>query len=118
MRRREFLSVLGGAAATWPVVARGQKAEHVRRVGVLTSFFEADPEGQANLTLFRQVLQDLGWAVGRNVRIDYRWGAGNVDIIRKHARELVALAPDVILAAPSIVVIQLLRETRSIPIVF
>jgi putative ABC transport system substrate-binding protein len=117
MRRREFLGVLGGgAAAAWPVQARGQ--ERVRRIGVLTAFFETDPEGQANLTLFRQVLQDLGWTAGRNVRIDYRWGSANVDLIGKYARELVALSPDVVLAAPSNAVIPLLRETRSIPVVF
>jgi len=85
---------------------------------VLTSFFEADPEGQANLALFQKVLQSLGWEVGRNIRFDYRWGAANADLIRKYARELVAISPDVILAAPSNAVIPLASETRSIPIVF
>lgn len=118
MRRRDFVILLGGGATIWPIAIRAQQAERTRHIGVLTSFSEDDPEGQANLTLFRQVLQDLGWAVGRNIRIDYRWGAGNVDMIRNYARELVALAPDVVLAAPSNVVIPLLKETRNIPIVF
>jgi len=116
--RRQFISALGGAAVTWPIAARAEQADRVRRIGVLTSYSEADPEGQVQLAQFRQVLQDLGWVVGRNVQIDYRWSAGNIDNTRKYARELVALAPDVILAAPSNVVIRLLTETRSIPIVF
>jgi putative ABC transport system substrate-binding protein len=116
--RRHFISALGGAAVAWPLAARAQQAERMRHIGVLTSFSEADPEGQVNLAQFRHVLQDLGWTVGRNVEIDYRWTAGNIDSAPRYARELVALAPDVILAAPSNVLIRLLTETRSIPVVF
>jgi putative ABC transport system substrate-binding protein len=117
MKRREFITLLGSATA-WPLTARAQQAERTRNIGVLTSFSDADPEGQLNFAHFQQVLQNLGWAVGRNVRIEYRWGAGNIEMIRKYARELVALAPDVVLAAPSNAVIALLAESRSIPVVF
>jgi putative ABC transport system substrate-binding protein len=118
MRRREFLRVLGGTAAVWPLAARAQQAQQVRRIGVLMNLAADDPEGQARLAAFQQGLQQLGWTDGRNVRIDYRWGAADPDRIRKYAAELVALAPDVILANGAIVLGPLLQITRTVPIVF
>jgi putative tryptophan/tyrosine transport system substrate-binding protein len=90
MERRAFISLLGGAAA-WPLAARAQQAERVRRIGVLMNVAADDPEGQARLTAFVQGLQQLGWTDGRNVRIDYRWGGGDADRIRRYAAELVAI---------------------------
>jgi len=118
MRRREFITLLGGAAATWPLAARGQQGERVRRIGVLINMAADDPEGHARITAFAQGLQEAGWTTGRNVRIDYRWGGGGADAMAKYAAELVALAPDVILAATSSSVAALQRITRTIPIVF
>jgi putative ABC transport system substrate-binding protein len=117
MRRREFLGVLGGAAATWPLVARAQQGERMRRIGVLSGAAMDTPDLQVRLAAFQQVLQQLGWTDGRNVRIDYRWGAGSADIARKYSTELVALAPDVILATGPTVE-QVLQATRTVPIVF
>jgi putative tryptophan/tyrosine transport system substrate-binding protein len=99
MRRREFVTLLGSAAAAWPLAARAQQNEGVRRIGVLMPLAEDDAEGQARLTAFLQGLRELGWTDGRNVRIDTRWTAGKPDEIRKYAAEFVARAPDVILAA-------------------
>src|SRR5262245_24776375 len=99
MQRREFLGVLGGAGAAWPLAARAQQGGAMRRIGVLMILAADDPEGQGRLTAFAQGLQELGWSVGRNVQIDYRWGAGDADRTRSYAAELVALAPDVILAS-------------------
>ena len=115
--RREFITLLGGAAA-WPVAARAQQGERVRRIGVLTPFAAGDSEGQARLTAFAQGLQQSGWTVGQNLRIDYRWGDGKADTMRKYAAELVALAPDVILASSSAALSPLLEATRTVPIVF
>jgi putative ABC transport system substrate-binding protein len=117
MRRRAFISLLVGAAA-WPLSARAQQGEQMRRVGVLMSLAADDPEGQARVTAFVQGLQELGWTVGRNVRIDYRWPAGDAERSRRYAAELVALAPDVILAGAGSVVPSLLQATRTVPIVF
>jgi putative ABC transport system substrate-binding protein len=117
MRRRAFITLLGGAAA-WPVGARGQQAGGMRRIGVLMNLAADDPEGLSRLAAFHQGLQELGWTVGRNLRIDYRWGAGDADRFRKYAIELVALAPDVILATSGATVPWLLQATRSVPIVF
>ncbi len=117
-RRREFITLLGGAAAAWPLAARAQQPERMRRVGVLLGLVANDPEGQARIARFQQALQQLGWIDGRNLRTDIRWGGGNVDDIRKYAAELVALAPDVILATASVSVGPLLEATRSVPIVF
>jgi putative tryptophan/tyrosine transport system substrate-binding protein len=117
--RREFISLLGGAAATWPLTARAQQAERVRRVGVLMHLAADDPEGQPRITAFEQGLRELGWAVGRNLRIDYRWAAGDPDRLRKYAAELAVLAPDVILAGggtPLVVALQ--QATATVPIVF
>jgi putative ABC transport system substrate-binding protein len=90
MRRREFVTLLGGVAAAWPLVSRAQQPERMRRIGVLTPFPADDAEGHARLTAFAQALQQSGWTVGQNVRIDYRWGPGNAETMRKHATELVA----------------------------
>ncbi len=118
MKRREFLGVLGGAAA-WPLAASAQQGERVRRIGALAGGVAADDsDAQANFAAFLQVLQQLGWTDGRNLRIDYRWGLGNVDNIRKYAAELAALAPDVILASGTSPMAPLLQATRTVPIVF
>ena len=116
--RREFNRLLGTAAATWPLAARGQQGERVRRIGVLINMAADDPEGHARITAFAQGLQEAGWTTGRNVRIDYRWGGGGADAMAKYAAELVALAPDVILAATSSSVAALQRIAGTIPIVF
>ena len=118
MRRREFITLLGGAAAAWPLAARAQQGDRMRRIGVLISLAADDRQGKARVAAFVQGLQELGWADGRNVRIDYRWSAVNADITRKYAAELVALAPDVILASGGTVVGILLQATRTVPIVF
>jgi putative tryptophan/tyrosine transport system substrate-binding protein len=116
MRRREFITLLGGAAA-WPLAARAQQPERMRRIGVLMAFAENDPEVQANITAFRQALQKLGWTDGRNARVDYRWGGADSERIRGYAIELV-VKPDVILVSTALVLQPLRQETRSIPIVF
>src|SRR2546423_34345 len=116
--RRQFITLLGGAAAAWPLAAHGQQGERMRRIGVLISLAENDPEGQARIAAFLEGLQQLGWTDGRNVRIDYRWGAGDPDRYRTYATELVAFAPDVILATGGTVVPSLLQATRTVPIVF
>jgi putative tryptophan/tyrosine transport system substrate-binding protein len=122
MRRREFITLLGGAALApamlWPHCARAQPSERMRRIGVLVSLSADDPQGQARLTAFAQGLQQLGWTAGRNLRIDYRWGEGKPDNIRKHAAELAALAPDVILVSGGASLGTMLQATRSVPIVF
>ena len=118
MKRREFITLLGGAAAAWPLAARAQQGERMRRIGVLLPAAADDPEYQTRAGAFLQGLQQLGWTIGRNVRIDTRWGAGNADNIHKYTAELVALAPDAILAAGGSVVGALLQATRTIPIVF
>jgi putative ABC transport system substrate-binding protein len=119
MRRREFISLLGGAAATWPLAAVAQQGERVRRIGVLISATMDDPEYQARVAAFHQGLQQLGWNDGRNVAIDTRWVTTNPDDIRKNAAGLAALAPDVILAGSgTATVAPLLQATRTVPIVF
>ena len=101
IRRREFISLLGGAAAVWPLAARAQQPERMRRIGVLMPFAEDHPVGQARAAAFLQGLQQSGWTDGHNVRIDYRWSAGDADRIRKFATELIALGPDVVMAFTS-----------------
>jgi putative tryptophan/tyrosine transport system substrate-binding protein len=118
MKRREFITLLGGAAGGWPVVARAQQPERMRRVGLLYTFAADDPEGQARNAALLQALQPLGWTVGRNLRIDYRWGAGDAASTRKNAADLVALAPDLILTNGAAGVGPLLEVTRSVPVVF
>jgi putative ABC transport system substrate-binding protein len=117
MRRREFITGLGSAAA-WPLVARAQPAERVRRVGVLMAYDENDPAAKPLVSAFTQALADLGWADGRNVRMDLRWGGVDTDRIRALAQELVGLQPDIILTNGTATTVALQRETRTIPIVF
>ena len=116
--RRELLAALGGAAAAWPLAARAQQGERVWRIGALMSVAADDPEAPARVGAFSQGLAELGWTIGRNVRIDYRWYAGDADMARKYAVELVALAPDVVLAAGTQGVTAIQQATRSVPIVF
>ena len=116
--RREFISLLGGAAAAWPIAARAQQGERVRRIGVLLPAAADNADFQVWVGAFQQGLALLGWNIGRNVRIDTRWATGDPAIIRKHAVELAALAPDVILAHGTSTVGPLLQATRAIPIVF
>jgi len=118
MRRREFITLLGGAAATWPLAARAQQRERVRRIGVLMNVAADDAEAPARVGAFSQGLAELGWTIGRNVRIDYRWYAGNADAARKYAAELDALAPDVVLASGTLGVTAIQQLTRPVPIVF
>src|SRR5205809_1933271 len=118
MGRREVISLLGGATVAWPFVALAQKPDRSRRIGVLMSLGENDPEGKAQLSGFTQGLADLGWSDGTNLRTDVRWGGGDVNKIRTFAKELVAMQPDLILAQGTPVTAALQRETRTIPIVF
>jgi putative tryptophan/tyrosine transport system substrate-binding protein len=118
MNRRAFISLLGGATAAWPLAARAQQTERVRRVGVLMSVAADGPDGQPRLAAFLKGLQELGWTDGRNVRIDQRWGAGDVERARRYAAELVAFGPDVILASGDHSVVALQQVTRTVPIVF
>jgi putative ABC transport system substrate-binding protein len=118
MDRREFIAALGGAAA-WPLAARAQQRERMRRVGLMLGLLAADdPEAQTRITAFVQGLQERGWTDGRNVRIDYRWGLGDADRLRKSAAELVALAPDVFLAGGNSALAALQQATSTVPIVF
>jgi putative ABC transport system substrate-binding protein len=118
MRRRDFIKVIGGTVAAWPLAASAQQRERMRRVGVLMSYAAGDPVGQARLLAFAQALAQSGWNEGRNVRIDIRWSAGSPERIRSYAAELVALAPDVILTVSSATTGPLLQATRTVPIVF
>ena len=118
MKRRNFITLLGGAAAAWPLAARAQQRERMWRVGVLMNLPSDDPQSQARNAAFLQTLGGLGWIVGRNITIDYRWATGDLEQIRKSAAELVALAPDVIVAVGALNVAPLRQLTRTIPIVF
>ena len=118
MNRREFIMLLGGAAAAWPLAARAQQGGRMRRVGVLQNLASDDPAEQARLMAFGQGLQELGWTIGRNVRIENRWSAGDPERIRRNTEEMVALAPDVILASGNAGVAPLLQATRTVPVVF
>jgi putative ABC transport system substrate-binding protein len=118
MRRREFITFIGSAAAAWPLAARAQQPERVRRIGTLMNTAADDPESQANVAVFLQGLQQLGWTVGRNVGIDYHWTSGDADRVRRYAAELVALAPDAILTVGSSLAGPLQQATRTVPIVF
>src|SRR5262245_34961508 len=118
MRRREFITLIGGAAA-WPLAARAQQGERVRRVGVVTGGSTPDDSDvEANIAAFRQGLQQSGWIDGRNVRIDYRWGTGDLERTRKNVEDIIALAPDVVLVSGNAGFGALLQATRSVPIVF
>ena len=118
MIRREFITLLGGAAAAWPLAARAQQSERMRRIGVLV--FQAADERvtQARIAAFIRRLKEFGWTDGDNVRIEYRWAAGETDNARRYAAELVALTPDVILASGATVVSALQQASRTVPIVF
>jgi putative ABC transport system substrate-binding protein len=118
MKRREFLSLLGGAALAWPLAAEAQQPERMRRIGVLMNRAATDPEGQSRLAAFQQGLRQAGWSVGRNVRIDTRWGEDDLDLEAKYAAELIALAPDIIFAVGTLSVAALQRLSRTVPIVF
>jgi putative ABC transport system substrate-binding protein len=116
--RRQFISLLGGAAVAWPLAAHAQQGARVRRIGLLVPFAEDHPVGQGRVAAFLQGLQQSGWTDGRNVRIDYRWSAGEVDRTRKFANELIALGPDVVMAFTSAAVAPLRQATSTVPIVF
>jgi putative ABC transport system substrate-binding protein len=118
VKRRAFITLLGGATAAWPLAARAQQGERVRRIGVLMNLAEDDPEARGRVVAFTQGLRELGWTIGRNVRIDVRWSPGDTERFRRNAAELVALAPDIILASgfPSVAALQ--SVTHSVPVVF
>jgi len=118
MRRREFIRGILGFVATWPLAAHAQPADRIRRVGVLMAYSEDNPDGKPRLTAFTQGLRELGWTDGGNVRIEYRWSAGDAERTRRYAAELVALAPDVILAGNTSTVAPLQQATHTVPIVF
>ena len=118
MRRRDFIKVIAGSAAAWPLGARAQQSEPMRRIGILMNRAANNAEGQARLAAFRQALEQLGWSEGRNMRIDIRWGEDKIDLEHKYAAELVALAPDVILASGTMSVAALQALSRTLPIVF
>src|SRR5262249_32141459 len=117
LQRRAFITLLGGAAG-WPLAARAQQGERMRRMGVLMSAVEGDPTGLEFVTAFAQGLAELGWTVGRNVRVEYRWGAGDLDRFRRYAAELIALSPDVVLATAGSIVGAFQQASRTVPIVF
>jgi putative tryptophan/tyrosine transport system substrate-binding protein len=117
MKRREFIAGLGGAAA-WPLVARAQQSDRIRRIGALLSYDEKDPVAKAHLSAFTQAFADLGWTDGHNVRMDFRWAGGDINRIQAFAQELVGLQPDIILANATPATAAVQRETRTIPIVF
>jgi putative ABC transport system substrate-binding protein len=118
MIRRRLITLLGGAAVAWPLAARGQKRERMRRIGVLMSLAADDPDAPPRVSAFAQGLQERSWTVGGNVSIDYRWGAGDLDLFRKYAMELVALKPDVVVATAASLVAALQQASRTVPIVF
>ena len=118
LKRRQFVTLLGGAAAAWPLAAWAQQPQRMRRIGVLMGWNETDREAQSNLAAFVRELQQLGWTDGRNVRIDYRWSNGDVNRMQIFSKELVGSAPDAILAHTTPVTAALQRETRTVPIVF
>ena len=118
MRRREVLTLLAGAALGWPLAARAQQPDRLRRIGMLMSLAETDPEGQARAAAFREGLQELGWTEGRNIRIEYRFATGSAERMRPHAAELVGLEPEVIFAGGTVALTVLHQATRKVPIVF
>ena len=118
MRRREFITVLGSVAATWPLAARAQQQSDIRRIGVLMNRAAENPDGPDSIAAFKQSLEQLGWTDGSNLRIEVRWGANDAELERRYATELAGLAPDLILAAGTVGVAALQRITRKVPIVF
>src|SRR6516164_11837381 len=117
MRRRDFINAVAGAAAIWPVSMHAQQPEQIRRIGVLMNIAENDPEAAVRVSVLVQALKERGWIVGTNIQIDYRWAAGDSNLYRKYAPELVALAPNVILVVGGTATAELQRATRIIPIV-
>jgi putative ABC transport system substrate-binding protein len=118
MRRREFITLLGGAATGWPLRAGAQQADRVWHIGVLMDLAASDPEGKDRIAAFQQTLQQIGWTDGRNVRIDIRWAGDDLNHLKAQAAELVGLMPDVIMAAGNFLLSELQRSTKTIPIVF
>ena len=118
MKRREFITLLGGAAAAWPLAARAQQGERMRRIGVLMGQLESDPETPPRVAAFRQALGKFGWSEGRNVAIDFRWGGGDANRMRLHAKELIGTRPDVVVAESTPAAAALRQEAAAVPIVF
>ena len=118
MRRREFITLLGGAAAAWPPTARAQRPQRMRRIGVLMGYVEGDADAQSNVAAFWEEFQKLGWRQDQNVRFEYRWATSNVELMQRYAKELVALAPDLILSSGTPTTAALVQQTSTIPIVF
>ena len=118
MRRREFITLLGGAATAWPLAAQAQQSERVRRIGVFMPYAANDQEAHKRMAALQQALQDFGWTDGKNLHIDTRWGGGALDLYRQYAAELVALAPDILVGVTSPTVMALQQQTRTVPIVF
>jgi putative ABC transport system substrate-binding protein len=118
MQRRQFISLFGSTVAAWPLGARAQQANHIRRIGVMISLAENDPEAQANATALSEGLEKLGWTEGRNIRSDYRWGVGDPARARAAVKELLALSPDVILPATTQMLAAVKEATGSVPVVF
>jgi putative ABC transport system substrate-binding protein len=118
MRRRDFITLLGGAAAAWPLAARAQQREKMRRIGVLMNIAADDAEAPVRVAAFAQGLQELGWTIGRNLRIEYRWSAGEADRIRRYAAEISAFSPDVIVASGGAHAAAVQQAAATVPIVF
>jgi putative tryptophan/tyrosine transport system substrate-binding protein len=118
VNRRNFITLLGGAAAAWPLAARAQQGERMRRIGVLMAYAESDPEAQAWVAAFREGLEKLGWAEGGNIRIDTRWATADVESIQRFAKELVALQPELVVSTSTPSTASLLQQTRTVPIIF
>jgi len=118
VRRRQFIALLGGAAAAWPIAARAQQAERMRRVGVLMNIAADDADAPVRVAAFAQGLQEQGWTIGRNLRIEYRWTAGEADRIRRYAAEISAFSPDVIIASGGAHAAAVQRAAPTVPVVF
>jgi len=118
MRRRNFITLLGGVAAAWPLVGHAQQGDRMRRLGILMAGAESDPHYQADVAVFREGLQKLGWVDGQNIRIEVRWAGFNAETMRRYAKELIALQPDLILSNDTPTTATLLQQTRTVPIVF
>src|SRR6516165_8817871 len=118
MRRRNFITLLGGVAASWPLVGHAQQGDRMRRLGILMAGAESDPHYQADVAVFREGLQKLGWVDGQNIRIEVRWAGFNAETMRRYAKELIALQPDLILSNDTPTTATLLQQTRTVPIVF
>ena len=118
MRRREFITLLGGATVACPLAAHAQQTERMRRIGALIAFAESDPLYQADVSAFRDGLQKLGWTEGRNIQIDYRWAGPEPEVIQRYAKELIARQPELILSSSTTTTAAVLQLTRTIPIIF